>query len=172
MAALDVLAREESSGAHGQLTQVRVRVLLFVAIALDAHRHARRVTLRRRLEHFEQVAIGVNALWFDAHVFLERRQHPLLQAGHVNVQPVVVPIDLVRIPREQLPLVLAHAIEERTHIIATEDISILISERLEHLECFFRFARLLFDRIDGLLDALHDAFVAPTAPLGLGSVQE
>ena len=35
-----------------------------------------------------------------AHIFFERRQHPLLQAWHVNIQPVVVPIKPFRIPRQ------------------------------------------------------------------------
>src|SRR5438093_3977269 len=60
---LDSLRGEKCSGACRQLAQISIRVLFFSSIAFDAHRNARRVTLRRSFKKLDQVAIGVDALW-------------------------------------------------------------------------------------------------------------
>ena len=88
-----------------------------MTIAFDPHRDARRVALGRRLEHLEQVAIGIDAFGLRAHFLFQGRQHPLLQARHVDVHPIVVPIERLWIPGEQLLLVFANAFKERAHVV-------------------------------------------------------
>ena len=47
-----------------------------------------------------------------AHFVFERRKHPLCQPRQVNVEPVVVPVKLFRIPRQKRSFVFTDAIEE------------------------------------------------------------
>ena len=143
-----------------------------MAIALDAHCDAGRVALRGGLEHLEQIAIGINALGLRAHVLFECRQHPLFQTRHVNVQPVVIPVERFGIPRQELRLILRDPGEQRAHIIRTKDVSIFCGEREKHLESFFGLARLLFDAIDRLLHTIDHAFVTATTPARLRFIKQ
>src|SRR5689334_25341790 len=90
----------------------------------------------------------------------------------MDVQPIVVPIKLFRIPREKLLLIFANAIEQRPHVVATEYVRVLDGEGEKHLKRFRRFARLLLDSVDGLLDALDDAFVAAATPTRLCAIEQ
>ena len=166
------MARKERRGARGQLAQIRIGVLLFVTIALDAHRDAGRVALRGGLEHLEQIAIGIHALWLRAHVLFKRWQHPLFQTRHMNIQPIVIPVEGFGIPRQELRLILGDAGEECAHIVRAKDVSILYGERQKHLEGFFGLACLLFDAIDRLLHTINHAFVTAAAPAWFCFIQE
>src|ERR1051325_3878118 len=73
IALLDAFAGEKSRSARRELTQISVGVLLLAAIALDAHGNSGRVTLGRRFEELDHIAIGVDALRLRAHFVFERR---------------------------------------------------------------------------------------------------
>ena len=113
----DSLIGQERGGARSQFPQIGVSVLLFVALALDPHRDPCGVALGCSLEHLEQVAIGIDTLGLRTHLLFQRRQHPLFQAGHMDVHPVVVPVKCLGIPGEELLLVFANALEECAHVV-------------------------------------------------------
>ena len=172
IAVLDCMAGKESRGPGRQLAQIRIGVLFFMAVAFDPHRHARLVSLGGGFKHLQQVAIRIHALGLRAHIFFERRQHPLLQTRHVYVQPVVIPIELFRIPGQQLLFIFADTSEKRAHIVRAKDISVLGSEGQKHLERFLRFARLLFNAIHGLFHPINHAFITAAAPAWLGFIEQ
>jgi hypothetical protein len=157
-------AGEEPGGARGEFVHVPVGVLLFAAVALDAHGDARRVAFGRGLEKFEQVAVGVDALRLRAHVLFKLREDPFLEAGKMDVHPIVVPVELFRVPRQQILFVLPDAREQRAHVVGAEDVGVLDHERAKHLERFLRLVRQLFEPLDvlfGVIDKLGDAAAAP-----------
>ena len=63
-----------------------------------------RMALGRSLKQLEQIAIRVDALRLRAHFVFECWKYPLGEAGQVNVQPVVVPVKVFRVPGEQVSL--------------------------------------------------------------------
>ena len=146
--------------------------MLFSALPFDAHRNARCVAFGCCFEKFQQVAIGVNALWLRAHILFECRQHPLLQSRHVDVHPIVIPIEGFGIPREKLTFIFANAFEQRPHIVRAKNVSILNGEGKKHFKSFLRFARLLFDAINGFLHTIDDAFIFSTTPTWLCFVEK
>ena len=85
IAGLDAGGCQKPRGACRQFTHVGIGVLFVAAVAFDAHGDAGRVAFSRSFKKFQQIAIGVNALWLCAHVFFERWKYPLLQTGQVNV---------------------------------------------------------------------------------------
>src|SRR5262249_31600381 len=98
VAALNVLVSEESGRAQRQFPKISVGVLLFTTIAFDTHGDSSCMSLGGRFKHFDQIAIRVNTLRLGGHVFFKRGQYPLLETGHVDIHPVVVPIEALGIP--------------------------------------------------------------------------
>src|SRR5207248_10973499 len=108
---------------------VRVGVLLWPSVTFYSHGDARGVALGRRLEEFEQVAVGIDALGLRAHVLFEFRENPFLETRKMRVHPVVVPVELFWMPGEKRLLILANARHQRAHVVGTEDVSVLDRER-------------------------------------------
>src|SRR5215212_958486 len=113
----NALAGEKAGYSRGQFAKVGVSVLLLASIALDAHRHPGCVALGRSFEELEQIAICVNTLRLCSHLVFERRKHPLRESRQVNVEPVVVPVKLLRIPGQQRSFVFTDALEKIAHVV-------------------------------------------------------
>src|SRR5262245_4819170 len=90
IAMLDALTGKESCCSQRELTHISVGVLLLASIALDAHRHTRRVSLGRSLEQLQQIAIRVDSLWLRPHLVFERGEYPFRQPWQMDIKPVVV----------------------------------------------------------------------------------
>ena len=56
----------------------------------------------RRVEQIEQILVCVRALLLDLQLFFERRQNPFPHSREMDVEPVVVPVEPFRIPRQQM----------------------------------------------------------------------
>src|SRR6266511_5840894 len=93
---LDTFMGKKTGRSRRQFAKISVGVLFLVAVAFDTHGHTRGVPSGRSFEKFQQVAIGVDTLWLRPHIFLESREDPLLQPGQMDVQPIVVPVKLLR----------------------------------------------------------------------------
>ena len=173
VAGLDARAGEEGCGARRQLAAGRRRCTARCSPSRSMRMATRvREALGRGLEELEQVAVGVDALGLRAHVLFERREDPLLEAGEVDVHPVVVPVERLRVPAQEPLLVLAHLREERAHVVGAEDVGVLDHERAEHVERLFGLARHLLDTLDGCLRAVNDVGEASAAPARAHAVEQ
>ena len=97
----DTFASQKTGGASGELAQVRISVLLISPIALDAHGYPGCVAFCRSFKKLEKITIGIDAFWLRAHVLFECRENPLLQTRQMYVEPVVVPVKLLRKPTQK-----------------------------------------------------------------------
>src|SRR6185436_2652098 len=85
----------------------------------------------------------------------------------MDVQPIVVPVKLLRVPTQQVLLIATDAIEQGSHVISAKHVSVLDSERPEDLKRFRRFVRDLLDAIHrGLhpIDYIDNASPTPAWP--------
>ena len=90
----------------------------------------------------------------------------------MDLHPVVVPIESLWIPREKLSFVFANAFEQGPHVVRAKDVGVFNGEGKKHFKSFLRFARLLFDAINGFLHTIDDAFIFSTTPTWLCFVEK
>ncbi len=90
------------------------------------------MVLGRGLEELDEVPVGIDPPRFLPRLGLvELGEHPLLEPGEVDVEPVVVPVDPGRIEVE--PRLGRDSLEERASIVGAEDVLVVHDEGPEDL---------------------------------------
>ena len=139
--------------------------MFFTAVPLDTHCNARRETLDRSVEKIEQVFVGVRTPLLYLQILFELRQDPFSHSGEMDVEPIIVPIEPLRVPRQQILFLLFDNRLQSPHIVRPIQILVIDHEWFEHRERIHRVLRSLlegFDRFLQIGDDVADSSAAPT----------
>ncbi len=160
----DTVFGEETRRPHRQFADIVERVLLLAAVSLDPHRDAGREAFDRGIEQIEQVFVSIRTLFLCLQLLFESRQHPFSHSRKMDVEPVVVPVELFGIPRQQgLLFFLDHRLQ-CPHVVRPIQIFVIDHERFEHREGVHRLFGRLLERLDRLLQIRNDVADPAAAP--------
>src|SRR5258706_8073695 len=80
------------------------------------------------------------------------------------VQPVVVPVKLLRKPAQESLFISADSREERTHVVRAKHVGVLDGEGSKHIKRFSCFPGDLFDAIDGSFHPIDHVSCSAATP--------
>ena len=83
----------------------------------------------------------------------------------MDVHPVVVPVKLFRVPKQQRLFIFTNPAKQRAEVVGAENVGVLVRERPEDVECLGGFAGDFFDPVNigfHRVDYIKYAASAPT----------
>ena len=111
------------------------------------------------VEELDQIVVGVDAAAIFFELVLELVEDPLVQTGHLDLEPVLAPVEVFDLEAEDLALARGHPIVELADVVGPKDVISVVDEGDEEVD----------DRLDRACRLLHR--LGTSGQLGKGSLQ-
>src|SRR6202522_4143314 len=118
------------------------------------HRDSRSITVGGAIEHVHQAAMTRQRLGAAARVEIELRKNMAAQAGQMDVDPVVAPIDQIGTERMMLGVGRLERRVKRANVARVKSIDQLLDVWAIDLDQFAREVGVLLELVDPRLDLL------------------
>ena len=133
-------------------------------MTFDTHRDTSRESLGRCIEKIKEIFICMRSFFLDLELFLKGRQHPFSHSREMNVQPIVVPVQFLGVPRQKMFFLFLDYRHQRPHVVRAIKIFVIDHEWLEHRERVHRFLRRALKFLGRLLQVGNDIANSSAAP--------